>query len=160
MSAIATFTLMSAADLPGLRDAATPKRSLLGKPKDTFRAYLAGHGRDVSDYPWSGYVFGPLLVYLKEQGLNLMDGEYNELATQLCNARGATYFIFTPAHKRELLAQLDPAGFSQDTLRDYYNGFNEVDEPDAGKPMLDGIRSIAQSLQALDDSSVIVFGVV
>jgi hypothetical protein len=159
MSAIARFTLMPAADLPGLCDAATPRKSLFGKPKDNFHAYLTSHGREVSDYPWSGYVFGALLVYLEQHGLNLMDSEYDELSTQLCNARGATYFIFTPAHKRELLAQLDPTGFSEAALRDYYNEFNEVEESHAGKPMLDGIRSIWQSLRALDDSSVIVFGV-
>jgi len=159
MSAIATFTMMPAAALPDLRAAAAPKKSLFGKPKDTFAAYLAEHGSEVADYPWSGYVLGTLLVYLEEQGMNLMVGEYDELGTRLCEARGATYFIFTPEHKRALLAQLDPNRFSEEALRDYYNEFNEVEEPDSGRPMLDGIRSFAQSLEALDDSSVIVFGV-
>jgi hypothetical protein len=150
---------MPVAALPGLAEAAVPKKSLLGKPKDLFPAYLAEHGREVAEYPWSGYVLGTVLVYLEEHGVNLMVGEYDELATRLCEARGATCFIFTPAHRQAFLAQLDPDGFSEDVLRDYYNEFNAVDEPGSGRPMLDGIRSFAQCLGAIEAGSVVVFGV-
>jgi hypothetical protein len=33
---------------------------------------------------------------------------------------------------------------------------SDADEPDAGVPMLDGVRAIRQSLAQLDDSSVVL----
>lgn len=158
MSAVAGFTLMPVAALPGLAEAAVPKKSLFGKPKDLFPAYLAEHGREVAEYPWSGYALATVLVYLEENGVNLMVGEYDELATRLCEARSTTCFVFTPAHRQTFLDRLDPDGFSGDALRDYYNEFNAVDEPDSGRLMLDGIRSLAQCLGAIEDGSVVVFG--
>ncbi len=41
-------------------------------------------------------------------------------------------------------------------MRDYCNKFNGSSEADAGKPMLDGIRAIHDSLRQLDDDSVIL----
>lgn len=49
--------------------------------------------------------------------------------------------------------------FSEEALRDSYNEFNEVDEPDSDRPMLDGIRSFARCLDAVEDGSVVVFGI-
>lgn len=44
-------------------------------------------------------------------------------------------------------------------MGEYFREFNETDDPDAGKWMLDGIRAFRQSLSALDEDSVIVFGI-
>jgi hypothetical protein len=157
MSAIASFILIPKSALDGLRDAATPKKSWLGKPKDAYWDYLRQHGREAAQYEWSGYVLATLLPYLQERHIDLMHSEFDELSTRLTQKRGATTFIFTDAHKRAHLSKLAPDSFSEAQLRDYYNEFNAPSESDAGKPMLDGIRAIQQSLQALDVSSVIVF---
>ena len=69
-----------------------------------------------------------------------------------------THFIFTDAHKRAFLSKLD-GQFSEQAMRDYFCGFNETDEPDAGKWMFDGIQAFRQSLSTLDESSVIIFSI-
>ena len=157
MSAIASFILTPKSTLDDLRDVAIPKKGWLGKPKDAYHDFLAQHGREVAQYQWPGYVLATLLPYLQEQQIDLMHSEFDDLSTYLTQNRGATHFIFTEAHKRAHLAQLTPQSFSEVQLCDYYNEFNATSEPAAGKPMLDGIRAIQQSLQSLDESSVIVF---
>ena len=87
-----------------------------------------------------------------------MDSDDNELGTFLTKSRGATHFNFTHAHKQAFLAKLN-GEFSEQALRDYYNEFNGTKEAEAGKPMLDGIQALRQSLGALDDNSVIVFSI-
>ena len=84
-----------------------------------------------------------------------MHSDYDELSRYLCQARRATVFILTHEHRTAYTSKLarEP---SEQTLRDYYNVFNETTEPDAGEPMLDGIRVIRQSLDQTDESSVVV----
>ncbi|HEY9502273.1 MAG TPA: hypothetical protein VIR01_11650, partial [Pyrinomonadaceae bacterium] len=86
----------------------------------------------------------------------LMKSEHDELSSHLSKERKSTCFILTPAHKREYLAQLSPESYSEAELRDYCNKFNGSSEGDAGRPMLDGIRAIHDSLRQLDDDSVIL----
>ena len=157
MSAFASFIKLPTSALDGLREAAVPKKRFFGTPRDTFRDYLSGQGTEVAEYPWSGYVFATLLPYLQELNqIDLMRSEHDALSKYLSETRGTTVFIFTHAHRA---AYADKLGmeFSELSLRDYYNKFNATSEPDAGKPMLDGIRAIRQSLSAVDESSVIIF---
>ncbi len=157
MSAIASFIKLPKSALDGLRDAAIPKKRFFGAPRDTFHDYLSKHGTEVAEYPWSGYVLATLLPYLQEQHqIDLMRSEQDALSKYLSETRSATVFIFTPAHRTAYADKLG-AEFSEQSLRDSYNEFNASSEPDAGKPMLDGIRTIRQSLSALDESSVIIF---
>ena len=159
MSAIASFIKMPKTALDGLREATVPKKSLFGTPRDVFPDYLRKHGRDVSQYEWSGYVLATLLPYLaKEHQIDLMKSEHRELSAFLAQAREATYFIFTTAHKQAYLAKLD-GQFSEEKLRDYYNKFNASNEAEVGKPMLDGVDALKQSLSALDEGSVIVLSI-
>ncbi|MBI5095450.1 MAG: hypothetical protein HZB26_23830 [Candidatus Hydrogenedentes bacterium] len=149
---------MPKTELDGLRDAAIPKKSWFGKRKDTYYEFLTHHGREVAEYEWPGYVLATLLAYLQEERqIDLMRSEFGDLSAFLTKQRGATHFIFTESHKRAYLAQLAAELFSEAQLRDYYNEFNETDEAEAGKPMLDGIGAIAQSLQSLEDGAVVVF---
>jgi len=156
VSAIASFILVPKSRLEGLRQAAVPKKRWLGKPRDVYCDYLKQHGREVAAYRWSGYVFATLLPFFQDQQVDLMDSEFNELATQLTEARGATHFILTDGHKRAHLGRLTPDCFPEDQLRDYYNEFNGADEPESGKPMLDGIRAIVQALRSVDEGFVVV----
>jgi hypothetical protein len=43
--------------------------------------------------------------------------------------------------------------------RDYYNQYNEVDEAEAGLPMIDGVRALRQSLTELDEGSVVILAI-
>ena len=151
MSAIASFTKLPKTSLDGLRQATAQ-----GK----FNSFLEQHGRSVADYEWSGFILATLLPYLDEQQIQLMKSEHDELATFLCQSLQATCFIFTDAQRQAYAARLAPESFSAQKLGDYFNEFNASDEPDAGHPMLDGIRALRQSLSALDADSVIVFCIV
>ena len=159
MSAIASFIKLPKTALGGLRETAIPKKRLFGSPRDNYPDYLRQHGQPVADYKWSGFVLATLLVYLqKQQQIDLMHSDFDELSTFLSKSRGATHFIFTNAHKQAFLAKLD-GEFSEQVLCAYYNEFNGSAETEAGKPMLDGIRAARQSLSALDDSLVILFSI-
>ena len=159
MSGTATFIKMPITELDGLRTAATPKRSFFGKPKDSFHDFLSEHGENVADYKWSGYVLATLLPYLEQrQKINLMKSEYDDLSSFLSHIRKATYFIFTNAHKQSYIGKLSE-GFSESELSDFYNEFNATNEPESGKPMVDGIRALYLSLAAVDENSVVIFGI-
>jgi hypothetical protein len=151
MSAIASFILLPRAALSELRDTTVAKEDV------TYRKILDQAGHEVADYQWSGYVLATLLCCLKENHrIDLLRSPHDELAGLLTQARGSTHVIFTKEHKDAYLDKVDPSSLSVEKLRDYYNKFNNVDEPDAGMPMLDGVRAIQQSLAQLDDSSVIL----
>src|SRR5690349_7274385 len=150
MSAVASFTKIPKAALAGLREAAVPKKRLFGGTRDNYHEYLRQHGEPVAGYKWSGYVLATLLPYLQQQQINLMNSEYDVLGKFLTDTRKATHFIFTGAHKRAFVDRLG-AEFSEAALRDFYNEFNGVHEAEAGKPMVDGIRALRQSLSALGE---------
>jgi len=64
--------------------------------------------------------------------------------------------MLTQAHKQSYLAKLEQEPFREDQLRDYYNAFNEVSEPDSGKPMLDGVRAFREALAQVDENAVVL----
>jgi hypothetical protein len=151
MSAIAFFTKVPKTALGGLRNAA---------PKGSSDAYLKANGRKVAEYRWSGYVLATLLVYLQEKfQIDLMKSEHDELNTFLTEATGATHFIFTTAQKEAFLSWLAPNLFSEDEMCQYFNEFHATNEQGIGRAMLDGIRSLRQSLEEIDHESVVVFSV-
>ena len=159
MSAIASFTRIAQVDLEGLRDAAVPRKNWRGRATDEYPAYLAAHGTEVATYAWSGYVLATLLPFLQEQGIDLMESEYDDLATHISSERRISCFILTEPHRAAYLEKLAPDGFTVDALRDYYNEFNECSDPEAGLPMLEGIAALRQSLESLDDQSVVVVAI-
>lgn len=158
MSAIGSFIQLPTNALSGLKSAAVPKKTFLGSTQDKYDQYLQQNGRSIAEYPWSGYVLATLLTYLQQRGIDLMQSEHDELATFLTDTRRATHFVFTEAHKSAYLDQLSKP-FSEEELRDYYNEFNGAAEPEAGKPMLDGIAAFRDSLASVDKGSVILFAI-
>jgi hypothetical protein len=156
MSAIASFILLPKSALPELRDAAVPKKGIFGGVKDRFHDFLRTRGREAASYGWSGYVLATVLPFLEERQVNLMKSEHDDLSSHLSQQRKNTCFIFTPEHKRAYLTLLSPGSYSEAELRDYCNEFTGSSEAEAGKPMLDGIRAIHDSLRQLDDESVIL----
>lgn len=151
MSAIASFIRVPKSALQGLRNAIA---------SGTDYDYLRANGQQVAEYDWSGYVLATLLPYLQEKHqVDLMKAEYDDIAGLLTDATGATHFIFTPSQKAAFLDRLDPAQYSEEELRDYFNAFNETNEQEIGRAMLDGIGAFRESLRQLDEGSVIVFGI-
>jgi len=147
MSAIASFTKLPMTSLEGLRQSTT---------QASFHRFLQQHGKPVSDYEWSGFILATLLPYLEEQQIQLMKSEHDDLATFLSQSLQATCFIFTDAHRLAYVSKLDSQSFSEEKLGEYYNELNATDDPDAGQPMLDGIRALRKSLSALNAESVVV----
>lgn len=159
MSAIASFIKIKKNTLEGLRDAAVPKKRFLTSPRDTYGDYLSKSGQEVTTYKWSGYILSTLLLYLQEQfQINLMKSEFDELSTFLSKSRGTSCFILTYNHKLTYLEKLSQE-FLVDKLRDYYNEFNETEESEIGLSMIDGIRAFRESLEKLDEESVILFSI-
>jgi len=159
MSAIASFIRIPKAALDGLRAAAKPKKKLFGGVRSDFPEYLRKHGEEDVNYPWSGWVFSTLLVYLDEfHRIDLMHSEYDELSAFLAQSVGGTYFFLTPAHRQAYLNKLE-SEFESSVLCDYYNEFNEANEDSAGEPMLDGIRALRECLRRLDDEYVVILSI-
>ncbi len=151
MSALASFVKLPKSALAGLGRAAEA-----GTQFD----YLNSNGREVAQYGWSGYVLATLLPYLDEKHqIDLMKSEYGELAGLLTNSTGASYFIFTPSQRTAFLNRLDPKLFSEKEMRQYFNEFNETNEREIGRAMLDGVVALHQSLSQIDDDSVVVFSI-
>ena len=85
-----------------------------------------------------------------------MKSEFDAAARSLTAESGATHFIFTNALRVNHVAKLQSLSLRSEELRNYYNEFNAANEPDAGKPMLDGVRAVCEALNLVDDSSVVV----
>jgi hypothetical protein len=148
MSAVASFVLLRKSDLDAARNAAAALQALISK------------GRAVADYDGSGYIIATLLPYLEEQGVDLMKSSYDDLAEALTASSGASQFFLTSAHKAACLERLNPSAYDVASLRDYYNAFNERDEPEAiGRAMLDGIEAIRRALDAVGDDTVVLLSI-
>src|ERR1700690_1804793 len=108
MSAIASYIRIPKTAIEGLRLAAVPpKKKLFGTARDTYWDYLRQNGKEVAEYLWSGWVFGPLLEYLKErEQIDLDHSAYDELAEFLTKARGASHCILTDEHRKAYLTKL------------------------------------------------------
>jgi len=150
MSSTASFIQLPESAVGGLRDAAIPKKRLFLAAKDTYHDYLVAHGREAIQYNWSGHVLATLLPYLEEKHqIDLMKSQFDELATFLTQARGATCYILTEAHSAAFVDRLDPQRFSEAELRAYFNEFNDANEPAIGRAMLDGVAALQGCLRQL-----------
>jgi len=158
MSATATFHLLPVNTLDGVRSAAEPKKRFFGHAKDDYWGFVRLNGHTVAHYAWSGNVFLPLLGWLKDtRGIDFADGPYRELEKFLIEKRGSSLFLLTYEHKRKYLDLLDPSTVSIEELRDAYNAFEGTNEPDAGAPMLDGIKALHEALSSVSQDTVVLF---
>ena len=159
MSAIATTTLIPVAALDALRDAAPPRKGLLGGKKDGFPTALARHGRALEVFERSGYLLGTVFVYLDERGIDLMHSRHDEVASVLTKARGSTFFILGEEHA-PLAGKLVNVGASVGELTEYFNAFNEADEgPEIGEGMGDAIRFLGRALEAVTPGNVVLLAI-
>lgn len=156
MSQIAEFFVVDRDRLPALVEAAKPKRKLLGKAKSTFPEALRANARELDGLEeWSGYYFIVLHAYLDENGVPLMDSEFDEVANALSELQGASTFIFTSAHK-SYLPQLAPEAHNTEELRRYFEEFNECEVPDAGTAMQSALATLRRHIGGLDDSAALL----
>jgi hypothetical protein len=157
MSSIASFIRLPESALGALRDAAIPTKGRFGVVKDRYHDYLLEHGRAVVQYNWPGYVLATLLPDREEKhGIDLAKSPHDELATFLTQARGATHYVLTEAHRAAFCDRLDPQGFSEAELREYFNEFNGTNESEVARAMLDGIAALHQCLRQIHSSSLVL----
>jgi hypothetical protein len=156
MSAIATFTLLPVSSANNLRDAAVPK-ILLGKPEDSFHRFLRESGTPLSKYEWSGYFIATLLPYLEqERDISFTNSEFDDLETFITNVRGTSSFVLTNFHREQFLEKLDPTTFLESELKEYFEKFNETENPESGRAMLDGIAVIQRNLSQVRSDTFIL----
>ena len=94
MSAIATTTEVPISALAALRDAAVPRKHLIGGPEDRFPLALARHGRALELFEHSGDLLATVLAYLDEKhGIDLMHSRHEEVASAITKARGSRFVI-------------------------------------------------------------------
>lgn len=159
MSQIASFVLLEASKLGILRTAATPKRRFFGGNRDEYNSFLQKEGREVAEFRGPGIVMATLLCYLQERRqIDLMKSEHNDLAMFLCKERQASIFFLTHEHKRVYLDSLQTR-VSEEELTNYFNTFNEANETKIGIALSNGFTAIRESLQTVDDKSVVLLSI-
>ncbi|MGC3998602.1 MAG: hypothetical protein QM767_14525 [Anaeromyxobacter sp.] len=151
MPATATVTLFPVAALPALREAAEQRQP--GAAQGTLRRTVAQHGRPVAAYGWAGYVLATLLACLEELRAITLDSDLDDLALGLAEKQNASFIFLTPEHRR-WLPELEPARFTEQELCAYFNDFNECEEPDSGRPMLEGVGFLQRAIAAVEPDTV------
>jgi len=157
MSQVALFVRLPTNSISALRKAAKPTKWFFGAPKDNYWKFLNATGGHAAEYEWSGWTMIVLLSCLQDTyQIDLLASSQDDLAKFLTDTRGTTHVVLTQELKDACLDRLNPANFTLDELRDAYNAFEEADEPEAGRPMLDGVKALHDALSAVDDSSVVL----
>src|SRR5689334_23490186 len=150
MSAIATFELLPISSIGALKQASVA-------PAHNLHDFRKQNAREIVQYRWSGWVLSTLLEYLgEERGVDLTRSSFDDLAQHLQATLGTSCFVLTHEHRQLYEAKLNASDYRDDELRDYYNTFNEVDAPDSGRPMLDGVRALRDALRSIDDQSIVL----
>ena len=160
MSAIAEFRLLEKSKLEDLRQASNieVKRGLFSKKViDNFYKFLDSNSRKVTNFDDSGYVFGNLFVFLQEQkGIDLLNGEYDEIVNEICSKRGISMFVFTKTHKDNYANLLDSTKLSIEELIKFNVEFSEDNDPEFAKSELKGILALRESLNSISEDKDVV----
>jgi len=83
-----------------------------------------------------------------------MKSPHDELATFLSEARQATCFILTHEQRDRLSDSITPECYSASELTKYFKEFNEQDDPDSGKGMIDSMVWLKTCLGQIDADHV------
>ncbi len=109
MSAIASFYLVPAERLNDIIAAATPTPRAWFRPaRDKFWDVLRGSYRELGTFPWSGWAFNTLDLYL-ERRHGFMYANFGDAAASrlLSQARGSDWLALPATSAAELLAVLE-----------------------------------------------------
>ena len=160
MSAIATTTEVPISALAALRDAAVPRKHLIGGPEDRFPLALARHGRALELFEHPGEVLATVLAYLDEKhGIDLMHSRHEEVASAITKARGSRFVILGEEHL-PFAGKLTDVGAGADELAAFFNAFNERhEEPEVGEAMREGIRFLQRALEAVTPGNVVLVAI-
>jgi hypothetical protein len=139
-----------------LRSAAFPsKGGFLRRPKDTFHEFLASMGAPCADLDLNGFYCVMALTWLQEIAeVDLMKSSHDDLATFLSDARQASCFILTQEHSDGLADSIEPESYSAGELTEYFKEFNELDDPESGKGMIDSMAWLKTCLRQVNAGHV------
>jgi hypothetical protein len=143
--------------LPIVQAAAGQGKRIVRGTSDEFWDVLATETITRFEYTWSGYVLETVLLYLDEQGVDLMHSDHDEVASAISQTREGSVFVLTSDHRERYLARLDPSAFDGAVLRRYYEDFNETAAEGVDYAMLDGIAFFRDTLAPLQSAIVAVF---
>jgi hypothetical protein len=144
MSAVGEIYILPSSSVERVRE---------GVGAGTLDSVLRKDSTGVVGYNWSGYVLATLLAYLEEQGVPLMNSDYDDVGTLVSQGRGVTSFVLEPAHRR-FLDVLDPGRYDPSALQSYYEEFNQTSANGVGQAMVDGIAMFRDALARIDERSV------
>lgn len=175
MSAIASFYLLTNAELDGLRKVVQKfpsnrhtkdairvpqnvKEAKLQKPAVSLYSsvgdYLNEYGKQPYHFNWSGWVIGILLEYLKDQKqIDLTESTFDT------GDDSWIYYLFDINTRHKYLHLLQRDQFSENELKNYLNSECNEDVPTAGEAMLEGIHILQQYLSLITSESVVLLHV-
>ena len=154
-SAIRQSFVISELALP-IVQAAIPRKRIDRGTSDEFWDVLGREAITRIEYSWSGSVLTTLLPYLREQGIDLMHSDHDEVASTISQTREVSAFVLTSGHREGYLARLDPSTFDGRVLRRYYEEFTETMAEGVDYAMLDGIAFLRDTLAPLEPATVAV----
>jgi hypothetical protein len=156
-SAVGQSFVISESALPVLQAAARPRRDDLPATAAEFCDVLRRETITRIEYGWSGHVLITLLTYLRDQGIDLVHSDHDDVAAAISQTRERSVFVLTPDHRERYLARLDPMDFDGAVLRRYYEEFNATAPAEGvGYAMLDGIAFFRDTLAPLRAAIVAV----
>lgn len=140
--------------LVDIQAAAAPRKRRFGGTIDEFWDVLNSKSTARLDYSWDGNVLATLLVYLQEQGIDLMHSDHDQASSELVNARSTTAFVLTESQQAAYGDRLDPKRFDEATLQRYFEEFTETPGDGVGVAMRDGVAFLRDTLTALTGGMV------
>ncbi|MBK7875397.1 MAG: hypothetical protein IPJ77_06545 [Planctomycetes bacterium] len=151
MSAAVTFTLLPIDRLEAACAAAEA---------GTLALFLKREGKTAAQFAGDGGIYGAVFAYLdEERGINVSSSEHDELTARLSEATNGSCYLLTADHRAAHYDALDPARIPKDELQEYYEEYNESDEPGAGGKMWSAIRALRESLSRVDATRVTLLAI-
>jgi hypothetical protein len=160
MSAIAIFRIIETEKLEDLKEAAEIKikKGFFSKTvTDNFEIFLESNSTKLSDFQWSGYIFGNLLFFLKEQkNIDLLSSEFDSICNWIAEKRKVSVMIFTYKHKVAFYEKLSSEKLTNEELLEFNKEFSEDEDSELAVAKKAGIDAIMKSLEELKDESKVV----
>jgi hypothetical protein len=146
MSMIATIREISEQEIQSLISA-------LGSEKAPMHSGLPGV--EIAQSQQAGFVVAMAMEFLGEQGFDLDD--LQDLATAGSEQTDSTWFLIPGSKRAAAVERLEGLKFTKKELRDFYNEFNEADEPDEiGDQMADAIEFVSERIRKADSRSTLL----
>ncbi|MET0387245.1 MAG: hypothetical protein ABW321_14850 [Polyangiales bacterium] len=134
-----------------------PQRRPYSGSTDDFDAVLRRESRGVLDFSHAGAVLVAVLSYLEEQNVNLMQSEYEDVASTITAARACTCFVLSGRMRDEYSGQLAAYGQNVRALETYYEElYEEAAVPGIGAAMADGVAFLLSVLDGTSESTAAI----